>query len=87
MNVQQMGEKLPMNFSLNDTRDIQCGCGNTIFMPGYRFKKVSRLITGGAKDSILPIELYLCTMCSTPLQELLPEELKNKTVETKNIIE
>lgn len=64
--------------SLKDARDIACDCGNLIFMPGYRFKKVSRLLTGAPKDSLLPIELYLCTACGKPLQELLPEELKGK---------
>jgi hypothetical protein len=79
----QTDGKLPINFSLNDARDISCECGNGVFMPGYRFKKVSRLITGGAKDAIVPIELYLCTACGKPLQELLPEDMKDKS----NIIE
>jgi hypothetical protein len=43
-----------------------------------KFKKVSRLITGGAKDSIIPIEVFLCTQCGKTLQELLPEELREK---------
>lgn len=70
--------QIPTNFSLNDARDMQCECGNKIFMTGYRFKKVSRLITGGAKDTVIPIEMYLCTQCSKPLQELLPDELKEQ---------
>jgi hypothetical protein len=49
-------------------------------MPAMRFKKVSRLITGEAKDSIIPIELFLCTQCGKPLQELVPDELKDKKV-------
>jgi hypothetical protein len=79
LNNNQQG-KLPLNFSLNDARDVTCQCGGVMFMPGYRFKKVSRLITGGAKDSILPIELYLCTSCGKPLDELLPEELKEQKI-------
>jgi DNA-directed RNA polymerase subunit RPC12/RpoP len=77
LNNNQQGT-LPLNFSLNDARDIVCECGNRVFMPALRFKKVSRLITGGAKDSVMPIELYLCTNCGKPLQELLPEELKEE---------
>jgi DNA-directed RNA polymerase subunit RPC12/RpoP len=78
MDGQQMGG-MPLNFSLNDARDVACECGNKIFMDGFSFKKVSRLITGGPKDAILPIQLYLCTQCGKPLQELLPEEMKDKT--------
>jgi hypothetical protein len=70
--------QIPMNFSLNDARDVNCECGSGVFMPGMKFKKVSRLITGGAKDSIIPIEVFLCTQCGKTLQELLPEELREK---------
>jgi hypothetical protein len=58
---------------------MNCECGNGIFMDGFKFKKVSRLITGGAKDAVIPVQLYLCTQCGKPLQELLPEEMKDKT--------
>jgi len=78
MDGQQTGG-MPLNFSLNDARDIACECGNKVFMDGFSFKKVSRLITGGAKDAVLPIQLYLCTQCGKPLNELLPEEMKTKT--------
>ena len=77
MDGQQMGG-MPMNFSLSDARDIACECGNKIFMDGYSFKKVSRLITGGVKDAVLPIQLYLCTQCAKPLQDLLPDEMRDK---------
>ena len=43
MDGQQTGG-LPLNFSLNDARDMNCSCGNGIFMPGMKFKKISRLI-------------------------------------------
>jgi DNA-directed RNA polymerase subunit RPC12/RpoP len=63
--------------SLSDTIDIACdACGNTIFMGGYRFRKVSRLMTGEAKDSVIPIDIFLCTACGKPLHELLPAELR-----------
>ena len=76
MDGQQMGG-MPMNFSLSDARDMNCECGNGIFMDGFKFKKISRLITGGTKDSVLPIQIYLCTQCGKPLNELLPEEMKD----------
>ena len=77
MDNQQTGG-LPMNFSLNDARDVACECGNKIFMDGFSFKKVSRLITGGAKDAVIPVQLYLCTQCGKPLDELLPDEMKSQ---------
>jgi hypothetical protein len=76
---QQMNQ-LPPNFNLNDARDMDCDCGGKIFLPGYRFKKISRLLTGAPKDSVMPVELYICAGCGKPLNELLPQELKETTI-------
>jgi hypothetical protein len=73
-----MEQGLPMGMNLNDARDMNCDCGNNTFMPGFRFKKMSKLITGQAQDAIIPIEMYLCTQCGEALQELLPLELRNR---------
>ena len=78
--MENQAQGLPVNFSLNDARDMDCECGNKIFITGYRFKKISRLITGGDKDSVMPIEMYLCASCGKALQELLPEELRDKKI-------
>ena len=51
-----------------------------IFLPGYRFKKISRLLTGAPKDSVMPIELYVCASCGKPLNELLPQELQESKI-------
>ena len=72
--------QLPMNFNLNDARDMSCECGGNIFLPAYRFKKISRLLTGQPKDSVMPIELYVCSSCGTPLNELLPQELQESKI-------
>lgn len=73
-----MEQGLPLGVSLNDARDMNCDCGNNTFMPGFRFKKMSKLITGQSQDAIIPIEMYLCTQCGKALQELLPLELRDK---------
>ena len=73
-----MEQGLPMGVNLNDARDMDCECGNKTFMPGYRFKKLSKIMTGQPQDTIIPIEMYLCTACGVPLQELLPIELQDK---------
>lgn len=72
--------QLQPNFNLNDARDMTCGCGGKIFLPAYRFKKISRLLTGQPKDSVMPIELYVCSNCGTPLNELLPTELQETKI-------
>jgi DNA-directed RNA polymerase subunit RPC12/RpoP len=79
--MQQGQEQLPMNFNLNDARDMECqNCGGKIFLPAYRFKKISRLLTGQPKDSVMPIELYVCASCGSPLNDLLPPELQETKI-------
>ena len=73
-----MEQGLPMGINISDARDMDCECGGKVFMSGFRFKKLSRLVTGQAQDSIIPIEMYLCTQCGKALQELLPLELRDK---------
>jgi hypothetical protein len=34
-------------------------------------------MTGNPQDTVIPIEMYLCTACGKPLQELLPMELRD----------
>ena len=70
------GQGLPACVSLKDARDMNCDCGNNTCMPGYRFKKLSKIMTGQPQDTVIPIEMYLCTACGKPLQELLPIELR-----------
>lgn len=78
--MEQQMNQLPPNFNLNDARDMDCECGGKIFLPGYRFKKISRLLTGGPKDSVMPIELYVCASCGKPLNDLLPQELQESKI-------
>ena len=50
--------------------DLKCECGNDIFMPVMKFKKLSALVSPTGKESILPFECYVCTACSN-----IPEDL------------
>ena len=81
MNAQQpVGPQLPPNFKLTDAREMNCECGNNTFMDGMRFRKVSRLLTGAPVDSVIPIQIFLCTKCGEALNEMLPDELQKPKI-------
>jgi hypothetical protein len=64
---------------LKQAKEMVCTnseCDGTVFIPGTKFLKVSRLVTGTAKDAIIPVELYLCGDCGEINTDLLPDELK-----------
>lgn len=57
-----MEQKLTINLKLADT--IQCEeCNNTTFNEAFQFKKISKLMTGGTNDSIVPFPIYKCDSC------------------------
>jgi hypothetical protein len=62
---------------LKDGTPVKCvKCSGSNFMPLVRFFKFSALLTGSPKDSLMPIEVYVCGQCGETLDELLPNELK-----------
>ena len=63
---------------LSQATEMRCQeCDGTVFIPGTKFLKLSRIATGQPKDAIIPVELYLCGDCGEINQELLPNELQN----------
>jgi len=74
------GPQLPPDFKLTDAREMLCECGNDTFMDGMKFRKVSRLLTGQPVDSVIPIQIFLCTKCGEAFNEMLPEELKKSKI-------
>lgn len=65
-----------INISLKDGVAVACSCGGKNFMELTRFFKFSALLTGAAKDSLMPIPVYVCGQCGATLEELLPNDLK-----------
>ena len=64
--------------TLADSKPMICeNCDGDIFIPATKFRKISKLLTGGAKDAIIPVEIYCCGNCGEINKELYPEELKN----------
>ncbi len=62
---------------LSKAKEMRCQeCGGTVFIPGTKFLKISKMVTGTPNDAIIPVELYLCGDCGEINQELLPKELK-----------
>ena len=65
-------------YSSFPTQTMKCQeCDGTVFIPGTKFLKISKMITGTPQDAIIPVELYLCGDCGEINKELLPKELQN----------
>jgi len=74
---QPIGAQEEKPIPLEKTEAIGCKkCGGEIFVQGFGFRKISKLLTGKPKDEVLPVELFLCGDCGEVLNELLPPGLK-----------
>ena len=69
---------VPPKPTIDQSTPLECGnCGDDVFIPGMKFRKMSKLLTGQAKDGIIPIEIYVCGNCGEINQDLLPDEIKS----------
>jgi hypothetical protein len=74
---QPIGGQEENPIALEKTEAIACKkCGGEIFVQGFGFRKISKLLTGKTKDEVLPVELFLCGDCGEVLNDLLPPGLK-----------
>lgn len=52
-------------------------CGYDVFIPGSKFRTISKIVAGTPQDVIIPIEVFLCGECGTVNESFIPQELKN----------
>jgi ssDNA-binding Zn-finger/Zn-ribbon topoisomerase 1 len=57
-----------LHSALKNAVDILCPkCNSSVFTEGIKLKKLSRLLTGEMKDSIIPIPVIICLKCNEEL--------------------
>ena len=63
---------------LSKTTSVLTEDGGQIFQQGFVLRKVSRFITGGTEDSVLPIPVFYDPETNKILGEGLPPELRGE---------
>lgn len=56
----------PMSVDLSKSVPYICDneeCGNDVFMPAMKFRKISKLVTGTKEDQLIPVQVFMCTSC------------------------
>lgn len=78
MNENGKPAPVPPKPTLADSKPMVCeNCGDDVFIPATKFRKISKLLTGGTNDAIIPVEIYVCGNCGEINKQLYPEELKS----------
>lgn len=61
--------------SLEQTIGYICSnCSHNVFVPKMMIRKVSRFITGGEQDDIIPIDILVCDNCNEIAKDLIPKQ-------------
>ena len=72
-------ENINLNIKSSDMQPIQCKeCGGMYFRQVMAINKVSKLLTGADKDSIIPVPTFRCDDCGAIPEEFQPIKLKKK---------
>ena len=71
--MQQMQQP---QIDLSKTTIIPNGSGGEIFKQGFVLRKVSRFITGGNEDAVLPIPVFYDGATGKILKDTLPPEIR-----------
>lgn len=81
-----MSELTKLQISLREQPTVVCeSCGGTHFKEIVLIKKVSRLLTGSAEDTLVPFPTYKCDNCGHMNEDF--DLFKNeKTNETQSIL-
>ena len=71
MNREQPGR----NVDFSQTTEVVCGkCKNDTFIPAFKMRKLSALLSPAGKETIIPINVFACNKCGHINDEFLPKE-------------
>lgn len=61
----QNQKQAPLNFNLADSPYVECEkCQGKVFEEKMMIKRVSKFVTGGEVDSIVPLQVIACSSCN-----------------------
>ena len=67
---------------ISQTTPVVCeSCGNDLFNASFRIRKISALLSPHGKETLVPMQLFVCSKCDHINKEFLPElDTKDDTV-------
>jgi len=67
--------------------DVVCDkCKNDIFLPAVKMKRISEILSSNGRETIQPMQIFVCASCGHVNDEWLPKEDKDPTEPKSNII-
>lgn len=49
-------------------------CGGRFYRQTFMFRRVSKILVGSPQDQLVPIPVFRCDDCGTPIGDMIPDE-------------
>tara|TARA_R110002049_G_scaffold51544_1_gene145473 strand:+ start:228 stop:476 length:249 start_codon:yes stop_codon:yes gene_type:complete len=76
--MNQNGTQPQMNIDFKNTTSVEGFDGGQLFGQAFVMRKVSKFVTGGAEDALLPIPVFYDLETKKIILESIPTELRDE---------
>mgnify|MGYP003124302464 CR=1 FL=1 len=77
MNREQPG----LTVNMSQTTAVTCeSCKHDIFIPAFKIRKMSALLSPHGKETMIPMQVFACAKCGHINDDFLPKEKENDTL-------
>jgi hypothetical protein len=66
----------PAGLMTNSVPEDCVSCGGRFFKQTFMFRRVSKILVGAPQDQLIPIPVFRCDDCGTPIGDMVPDEEK-----------
>ena len=74
-------EQVQMKVDLSQTTAVFCeSCKNDIFIPAFKMRKMSALLSPHGKETMIPMQVFACAKCGHINDDFLPKSEENDSV-------
>lgn len=77
----------PSQLFAQSVPEVCSNCDGRFFAQTFMFRRVSKILVGAAQDQLVPIPVFRCDDCGTPIGDMVPDENKLASDNESKIID
>ena len=83
MDIQQMDPRQLLSQSVPE--DCK-NCGGMMFKQSFMFRRISKILIGATQDQLVPIPVFRCDDCGSPIGDMVPNDDEQDNDDTQDNI-
>lgn len=64
----------PYTLLKNSKPEVCPNCDGSFFKQTFMFRRVSKILVGSPQDQLVPIPVFRCDDCGTPIGDMVPDD-------------